>query len=87
MLAIIVVSLLLLAGYDRLPNLALALLALLTFAVIEPALLASGVGAFLVAGVFLFAALQWFCPALMDGVKPVKVLWVTPRFTLALAYA
>jgi hypothetical protein len=87
MLAITIVSLLILAGYDRLPNMALALVALLAFVVIEPALLVSGVGAFLVAGAFLYVSLQWFCPVLVDGIKPVKVLWVTPRFTLALAYA
>lgn len=87
MLAIAAVSLFLMVGYDRLSNLVLALLALLTFVSIEPALLASGAGAFLLAGAFLYVALQWLCPALVDGVKPIRLLWVTPRFTLVLAYA
>ena len=87
MLAIAAVSFLLLVGMGRIPSLALTPLALLLFVAVEPALLASGLGAFVIAGVFLFAAIQWLCPALLDGVKPVRVLWVTPRFTLALAYA
>lgn len=87
MLAIAAVSFLLLVGLGRLPSLALTLLALLVFVTVEPALLASGLGAFIIAGVFLFASIQWLCPALLDGIKPLRVLWVTPRFTLALAYA
>lgn len=87
MLAIAAVSLLLLVGMGRIPSLALTLLALLLFVAVEPALLASGLGAFVIAGAFLFAATQWLCPALLDGVKPVRVLWITPGFTLALAYA
>jgi hypothetical protein len=87
MLAIAAVSLLLLVGMDRIPSLALALLSLLVFVAVEPALLASGLGAFVAAGAFLFVAIQWLCPALLDGVRPFRVAWITPRFTLALAYA
>lgn len=87
MLAIAAVSLLLLVGVGRVPSLALTLLSLLVFAAVEPALLASGLGGFITAGAFLFAAVQWLCPALLDGVKPLRVVWVTPRFSLALAYA
>lgn len=87
MLAIAAVSLFLMVGMGRVPPLALTLVSLLLFVVVEPALLASGLGAFIAAGVFLFVAIQWLCPALLDGVKPLRVLWVTPRFTLALAYA
>jgi hypothetical protein len=87
MLAIAAVSLLLLVGIGRVPSLALTMLSLLVFVAVEPALLASGLGAFIAAGAFLFVAVQWLCPALLDGIKPLRVLWVTPRFTLALAYA
>lgn len=87
MLAMIVVSLLLIVGVGRLPAIVLALGSLSVFAIVQPVLLGAGIGAFVVAGAFLWMAVRWVYPAMTEGVKPVRVLWVTPRFTLAMAYA
>ena len=87
MLAIIVVTLLLTVGVSRLPALVLAVLCLVAFVAVEPALLASSTAAFVLAGVVLTGGIRWMMPAVTVDIKPVRVMWITPRFTLALAYA
>lgn len=88
MLTIIVVSLVLFVGVGRLPALVLAMVCLSAFVAMEPALLGATMGAWVMAGVALLGGAKWLqSPTFGGESKPVRVLWVTPRFTLALAYA
>lgn len=87
MLATIVVALFLFVGVGRLPAVVLSGLCLLAFVALEPALSGATWGAYVVTVAFLFGAIEWLYPAMLDGVKPLRVMWITPRFTLALAYA
>lgn len=91
MVAILVVSLLLIVGVGRVHNSfhtsLFALLCLSAFVAVDPSLLAATWGAYLATFAFLFVAIRWLYPAVLDGVKPVRWLWFTPRFVVAVAYA
>lgn len=87
MIAILLVTLLMAIGCGRLPNLALALICIVTLVTLEPALVEAHWGAYLAALSVMFAALQCLRSAPMTQRQPVRVLWKMPRLTVAIAFA
>lgn len=83
MITLLITTTVLLFGVGRVSAALLATACLSVFVIVEPALLTSGLGAFLLAGAFLFASIHWLYPAFVDGQWPTMLVRETPNFTIA----